>query len=156
MPEKEEQAFSFILSKAQAYCTYQERCIKDLSIKLREWNIKEGVAEKIINKLVGDDYINEERFARNYAGSKFRIKKWGKNRIIYEMKRKGIPDLIIQIGLEEIEDDEYINAIKELLSKKSFTLSDKDPLKRKQKLARYAIAKGYRPGIVWDVLNQIK
>jgi len=60
------------------------------------------VAEKIINKLVDDDYINEERFARNYAGSKFRIKKWGKNRIIYEMKRKCIPDLIVQIGLEEI------------------------------------------------------
>ena len=156
MPEKEKQAFSFILSKAQAYCTYQERCINELSIKLREWNIKDGVAEKIINKLVDDDYINEERFARNYAGSKFRIKKWGKNRIIYEMKRKGIPDLIIQIGLEEIEDEEYINAIKELLSKKSFTISEKDPLKRKQKLARFAIAKGYRSGLVWDVLNQIK
>jgi len=156
MPEKEEQAFSFILSKAQAYCTYQERCINDLSIKLREWNIKDGVAEKIINKLVDDDYINEERFARNYAGSKFRIKKWGKNRIIYEMKRKCIPDLIVQIGLEEIEDEEYINAIKELLSKKSFTISEKDPLKRKQKLARFAIAKGYRSGLVWDILNQIK
>ena len=156
MPEKEEQAFSFILSKAQAYCTYQERCINDLSIKLREWNIKDGVAEKIINKLVNDDYINEERFARNYAGSKFRIKKWGKNRIIYEMKRKDIPDLIVQIGLEEIEDEEYINAIKELLSKKSFTISEKDPLKRKQKLARFAIAKGYRSGLVWDILNQIK
>lgn len=156
MPGQEKQAFSFILSKAQAYCTYQERCINDLVIKLREWKIKDEVAEKIINKLVEDDYINEERFVRNFAGSKFRIKKWGKNKIIYELKRKGLPDLIIQIGLEEIEDEEYLHAMKELLSKKSFSIDEKDPLKRKHKLARYAISKGYRSGLVWDVLNQIK
>lgn len=156
MAGQEQKAFTFILSKAQSYCTYQERCINDLSIKLNEWNVKEEVAEKIINKLVDEDFINEERFARNFAGSKFRIKKWGKNKIIYELKKRGIPDLIIQIGLGEIEDEEYINAIKELLSKKSFTMDEKDPVKRKQKLARYAIAKGYWPGLVWDILNQAK
>jgi regulatory protein len=156
MTEKEKKAYSFILSKAQTYCSYQERCINDVNHKLREWNVKSEVAEKIINQLVDDDFINEERFAQNFAGSKFRIKKWGKNKIIYELKRKGIPDLIIQIGLEEIEDTEYLHAIKELLSKKSFTLREQDPLKRKHKLARYAISKGYRSSLVWDVLNQAK
>ena len=121
MTEKEKQAHSFILSRAQNYCSYQERCINDVHTKLREWNVKSEVAERIIKQLVDDDFINEERFARNFAGSKFRIKKWGKNKIIYELKRKGIPDLIIQIGLQEIEDTEYLHAIKELLSKKSFT-----------------------------------
>ena len=124
--------------------------------KLHEWKVKEGVAEKIINHLVEEDYINEERFVKNFAGSKFRIKKWGKNKIIYELKKKSIPDLIIQIGLEEIEDEEYLHAVKELLSKKNFTLKEKDPMKRKLKLARYAISKGYRSSLVWDVLNQTK
>ena len=156
MPEQEKKAHAFILSKAQNYCAYQERCIFDLSNKLREWKIKDEVAEKIINQLVDEDLINEERYAMNYAGSKFRIKKWGKNKIIYELKRKQVPDLIIQIGLQEIEDEEYINALKGLLSKKSFALDDSNPIKRKQKLARYAISKGYRSGLVWDVLNNIK
>jgi regulatory protein len=156
MSEKDKQAYAFILSKAQAYCSYQERCINDIYNKLHEWKVKEEVAEKIINHLVEEDYINEERYARNFAGSKFRIKKWGKNKIIYELKRKRIPDLIIQIGLEEIEDEEYLHAIKELLSKKSFSLKEIDPMKRKLKLARYAISKGYRSSLVWDVLNQTK
>ena len=156
MTDKDKQAYGFILSKAQAYCSYQERCINDMYRKLQEWKVKNEVSEKIINHLVDDDFINEERFVRNFAGSKFRIKKWGKNKIIYELKKRGIPDLIIQIGLEEIEDEEYLHALKELLSKKNFSLKEKDPAKRKFKLARYAISKGYRSSLVWDVLNQTK
>jgi regulatory protein len=153
MVKKTNSDYAFILNKAQAYCGYQERCIFDISNKLKEWKVQQEVADKIISQLINDDFINEERYAGIFAGSKFRINKWGRNKIIYKLKRKKIPDLIIQIGLGEIEDEEYINTLKEILSKKSFLLKEPDPRKHKQKLANYAISKGFRPQLVWDAIE---
>ncbi len=143
----------YILGKCQKYCSYQERSIFEVKMKLKEWKAQEKVAEKIIIQLIKDDYINEERFAKSFSIGKFRIKKWGKNKIIYELKKKQIPDLMIQIGLNEIDQDEYLQTLIEIISKKTTEIKETDPHKKRFKLAKFAINKGYRPGIVWDVIN---
>lgn len=144
----------FLLAKMQNYCSYQERSFFDVKSKLINWNVQENVINEIINELVKEDYLNEERFAKAYAGGKFRINKWGKNKIINELNKKQIPDIYIQIGLHEIDDEEYFNTLKEVISKKDATLNVSDPEKRMQRLANYAISKGYSRGIVWKVLNE--
>ena len=125
----------------------------DIKNKLYEWNVQPAKIEKIILELQKTDYINEERYAKAFASGKFRIKKWGKNKIINEMNKKQIPDIYIQIGLHEIDDEEYLNTLKEIISKKDATIKISNPEKRMQKLAAYAISKGYSRGIVWKVLN---
>ncbi|MCK7461590.1 MAG: RecX family transcriptional regulator [Sphingobacterium sp.] len=89
------------------------------SEKLKEWKVGQKHAEKIIEQLIKEDYLNEERFARSFAGGKFRINHWGKTKIIYELEKDRSRTLIIQIGLEEIDDEEYAETLKEILQRKN-------------------------------------
>ena len=146
----------YILSKARNYCAYQERCVSEVAGKLREWKVGQKRAEKIIEQLILEDYLNEERFAKSFAGGKFRINHWGKTKIIYELEKRQVPDLIIQIGLEEIEEEEYAETLQDLLQRKSRELSEPDPFKRKQKLIAFGIQKGYHYGLVKQVAGNLK
>ncbi|MDZ7742337.1 MAG: regulatory protein RecX [Bacteroidota bacterium] len=145
--------FEFLYDKMQHYCSYQERCILDVQTKLRSWKVQEQVMDKIIRKLLSEGYIDEERFARLFAGGKFRIKKWGKNKIFAELARRRIPDLYIQMALQEIEDDEYLNALQEILTQKDSLLKEDNLQKRKHKLLQYALSKGYDQALIFRALE---
>jgi len=144
----------FILEKARSFCSYQERCLSDVKNKLKEWMVKDNVAEKIIDTLRRDGFLDDQRYACVFSGSKFRMNKWGKNRIIYELQKKEIPDLYIQIGLQEIDEEEYITVLKQLITKKSFEIKDNDPYRSRKRLATYAISKGFEPPLVWNILKE--
>jgi regulatory protein len=146
----------YILGKARNFCAYQERCISEVAGKLKAWKVGQKRVEKILEQLIHEDYLNEERFARSFAGGKFRINHWGKTKIIYELEKRQVPDLIIQIGLEEINDEEYEETLKELLQRKNREIHETDPLKRKQKLIAYGLQKGYHYGLVKQVLGKMK
>lgn len=141
--------------KAMAYCAYQERSQQQLRDKLYEYGLTPDEVENLIAELIGDSFINEERFAKAYAGGKFRIKKWGRNKIRQGMKLHKISDYCLRKGMAEIDPDEYYNTLKELLQKKSAGLKEKDPYAFKTKLARYGIGKGYEQDLVWDAINEI-
>ena len=145
----------YLLTKIRGFCAFQERCIHDAEEKLREWKVGHKHAEKIIEQLIKEDYLNEERFARSFASGKFRINHWGKTKIIYELERRQVPDLIIQIGLEDIDDEEYTEILREILQRKNREISEKDPFKRKQKLIAYAVQKGYDYGLIKHVLGEM-
>jgi regulatory protein len=106
---------------------------------------------KIIKELERDDFVNEERYAKVYAVSKMRNNKWGINKIIYSLQRKGIPELYIQIGISSIDRDEYINILKGVLSSKK--IEEDDEWVRKNKLVRYGVQKGFQPELCWKVIN---
>ena len=137
-----------IFDKLCSYCAYQERCVSEVKDKLRQWKIDDDKAEKIIARLIEENFLNEERFARVFAGGKFRINKWGRAKISYELQRKQVPGHIIQLGLEEIGDEEYIEALKDLLVKKSREIKEKDGFKKKQKLISFGVQKGYEYELV--------
>ena len=145
----------FILNKARHFCAYQERCIKDVSDKLNRWKVRPAMAEKVIEQLIKEGYLDEERYARFFAGGKFRINHWGKNKIMHELARRGIPELIIQIGLEEIEEKEYKEALHDLLIRKNREIKEKDPLKRKKKLYSFGLQKGYDYPLVRKMLERL-
>lgn len=142
---------SHILSKIQSYCAYSERCVKDVETKLRSWHLDDSAITKIIKKLEKDDFINEERYAKVYAVSKLRNNKWGINKIIYNLQKKEIPELYIQIGISSIDRDEYIKTLKGILSSK--VIDEKDDMTRKQKLVQYGIQKGFQANLCLKVLE---
>jgi regulatory protein len=146
----------YILGKVRSYCAFQERCISEVAGKLREWKVGPKRAEGIIEQLTKEDYLNEERFARSFAGGKFRNNHWGKSKIIYELEKRQVPDLIIQIGLEEIDDEEYANSLKELLQRKNRELREPDEFKRKQKLIAFGVQKGFHYNLIKQVLENLK
>jgi regulatory protein len=150
-----DQDHEYLLTKIRGFCAFQERCIHDVEEKLKEWKVGQKHLENIIEQLIKEDYLNEERFARSYAGGKFRINHWGKTKIIYELEKRQVPDLIIQIGLQEIDDDEYEETLKEILQRKNREIREKDPYKRKQKLIAFGAQKGYDYGLIRQVIAKM-
>ncbi len=142
---------SFLLEKARNYCNYQERCIYDVKQKLLEWRASEKTIGKIINQLEQQDYINEERFAVSFALGKLRNNKWGKNKIFYALSQKHIPELYVQMGISEIEDDEYITVLKSVLASKQ--IDEADTYRQNIKLVKYAVQKGFQADLVWKVIR---
>jgi len=109
--------------------------------------------ENIISELIGNNFLNEERFAKAYAIGKFRQKGWGKLKIKQGLKFKKVPDVLIKKALQSIDGDGYLKMLEKVIAKKERVLSEKDPYKRKYKLQQYAIGKGYESDLVADVLR---
>ena len=121
------------------YCAYQERCHKEVAQKLREIGIYGTLIDIIIGKLIEANFLNETRFAESFVRGKFRIKKWGKKRLIRELKIRDISDWNIKNALKEISDEEYLDCCKILVKK--FWISNRNmPLVIKKKK-------------VWSALN---
>lgn len=143
------------LIKAASYCAYQERSPKEVRQRLREWELLEDEIEEIVQELIAQNYLNEARFARAFAGGKFRVKKWGRLKIRQEMKLRGLSNELVKIGLSEIDGDEYETILRELIEKKHKTLRG-EPIEIKQKLVRFALSRGFESDMVWDILNTIE
>ena len=144
-----------VLSRARRYCAYQERCEKEVEMKLKGWKVKPSVAEQVIIILKEENYIDDERFARVFASGRFRIKHWGRTKITNELRGKGITDDRIQSALEEIDEEEYENGLKELLLKKNREIKEEDPFLRKKKLVSFAMGKGFEYSIVNEVVGEV-
>jgi regulatory protein len=142
------------LIKAASFCAYQERTLKEVRQRLREWELTEDEIAPIIAELTAQNYLNEERFARAFAGGKFRVKKWGRLKIRQEMKLKGLSNDLIQKGLSEIDGDDYEETLRDLLEKKARSLRG-ESLVVKQKIVRFALIRGFESDIVWDLLKTI-
>ena len=138
--------------KAESYCAYQERSQFEIRNKLYEWGLYQRDVEEIISELIELNFLNEERFALAYSLGKFRIKGWGKIKIRQGLKLKRIPDKLIIKSLKSIEYDDYLMMLKKILQKKSNTISEKDPFKKRYLLTRFASSKGYESDLITDLL----
>ena len=141
------------LRKAAMFCAYQERTQQEVRERLKEWAIFGDDAEEVIAELIGQNYLNEERFAKAFAGGKFRVKGWGKRKIKQHLQQRGIAGYNLEQAMKEIAPDDYRTTLMNLLDKKRRSLHDDNPLVIKQKLVRYALSKGYESDLVWQVLG---
>jgi regulatory protein len=141
--------------KAAAYCAYQERTQQEVRDKLYSYGLYGNEVEEVIADLIAENFINEERFAKAYAGGKFRMKKWGRKKIRHGLLQHGISDYCIRVGLEEISDEDYGRTLESLIDKKWSSIMEDDDYKRKNKVAVYVIGKGYEPDLVWDFLKKL-
>ena len=141
--------------KAMAYCAYQERSQQQLRDKLYEYGLHSAEVENLIAELIGENFINEERFAKAYAGGKFRIKQWGRYKIKQGLKQHMISENCVKKGMAEIDPEEYYATLQNLISKKRDSLKEKDPYTLKNKLARYAMGKGFEHDLTWEAINEI-
>jgi regulatory protein len=143
------------LLKAAAYCAYQERCYQEVEEKLAEWGIFGTDAGELMIKLSEQNYLNEERFAKAFAGGKFRTKKWGRNKIRLALTQKKISPYCINIAMQEIDGDLYLETLNELATEKIESIKEKNPLVRKNKTAQWLMGKGFEADLIWDLLKKI-
>lgn len=141
--------------KLEGYCAYQDRCHKEVISKLREMNMIPQAIDLIVGHLIQENFLNEERFARSFARGKFKIKKWGKNRIVNELKHRDISKYNITMALKEIESKEYLNTFNVLAKKRLSEIREKDLQKRRKKLADYLLYRGWESGMVYEKVYEL-
>ena len=136
------------LQKLKHYCAYQERCHSEVKEKCYELGVWKKDHDELISKLIEENYLNEERFAIAFAGGKWRIKKWGRNRIRYELKQKQVSDYCIKKAMKQIPDEEYEEVLKKLLLEKHRSLKADQWIIRKKRTIDYMIRKGFEPELI--------
>ena len=144
------------LEKIKHYCSYQERCHSEVKSKLYSFGLRKSETEEIIAKMVEDNYLNEERFAIQFAGGKFRMKSWGRKKIQYELQQKGVSAYIIKTALKEIEEKKYLDTLKKLAETKWDFLKGENHLLRQSKTSAYLIQKGYEQALISQALQEIR
>lgn len=142
--------------KIKQYCAYQERCQKEVREKLFSFGLALDDADEIISELITENYLDEERFAIQYAGGKFRMLHWGKNKIRQSLKQKDISEYCIRKGLNAIDAEEYFKTFRKLSEKKLSSLrSEKNIFIKKKKLQDYLFTKGFEMEMIREVTSAI-
>lgn len=141
--------------KLESYCAYQERCHKEVIQKLRNMKMIPIAIDEIVAHLIQENFLNEERFSQSYARGKFNIKKWGKNRIVNELKFRGISAYNIKSALKEIDEDVYLDTLNALAAKRLNAIRESNIQKRRKKLADYLLYRGWESSLVYAKTKEL-
>ena len=153
--QKKSNTVDEIKKKLEYFCVYQDRCHKEVESKMKEFKLIPEARELILLHLLQENFLNEERFAKNFARGKFRIKKWGKNRIVRELKFRDISAYNIKSALKEIEEKEYLKTIFEITEKRNEVISETNQYKRKKKLIDFLLRKGYETDLIFKTVAEV-
>ena len=143
-----EYSFDELLHKAASYCSISEHCISEVELKLKAWGIESDKADKIIDRLKEDDFINEKRYCIAFVKDKFRFNKWGKIKISYALKQKGLDNNLIQNALNTIDEGEYQEMLAELLKAKLQTIKWEYEYEKMGKLFNFAQSRGFESAVI--------
>ena len=142
--------------KLEHYCAYQERCHQEVVQKLRQMNMIPVAIDTIIGQLIQDNYLNETRFAQSFARGKFRIKKWGKERITRELKQRQISAFNIKIALREIPEEDYNETLLAVAHKFWRSHENKSIPVRKKKVLDALRYRGWESHLIYTVLGELE
>ena len=143
-----------VLDKMAKYCAYQERCVKDVSDKLKTFEILEKERKVILNYLIDNRFIDNERFTKAFVRGKINQSAWGLNKIRFHLMQKGIEKELIDEALQAFDEEAYRQRLVEVLTIKAKTVKAANVFEKKQKLAAFAIQKGFEAPLVWEVLKE--
>ena len=157
MFEKKKKSFTVdqIKRKLENYCVYQDRCHKEVEQKMWEFHLIPEARELILLSLMKDNFLNEERFAKSYARGKFRIKSWGKPRIVRELKFRDISAYNIKTALKEIDEQAYISTIYRITENRNEVISEPNEYKRRQKLIDFLMRKGFENDLIFKTVKDV-
>lgn len=139
--------------KLEYYCAYQERCHKEVEEKLKSMHMIPAAIDQIIGKLIIDNYLNETRFAQSFARGKFRIKKWGKVRILNQLKFRGISAWNIKKAMQEIDPEEYLDTFDFLFEKFWKEYEHLEMIKCQKKVHDRLQYRGWEKELIYQAIN---
>ncbi len=132
-----------ILGKLTAVCARGEHCLHDMRTKMDKWQVDEDTQQRVIEYLVKERYIDEERYARFFINDKIRYNRWGKRKIEQALYFKQIPQSVYASILNEYEDDSYEEILLPLLKTKAKSVKGNSDYEIKMKLIRFAMQRGF-------------
>ncbi|HEY5591166.1 MAG TPA: regulatory protein RecX [Paludibacter sp.] len=152
---KKEYTLEELLHKAASYCSISEHCVSEVKEKLAAWEVSAGDKQKIIARLISEDFINEKRYCTYFVKDKFRFNKWGKIKISYAMKQKGMSNDQINNALGTIDDGEYEELLASILKTKLVGLKYEYEYEKQGKLFRFAQSRGFESNVIERVIRNI-
>ena len=141
------------LNKAAAYCTLCERCISEVNAKLTAWGVPNGEQEKIIARLIEEKFIDEARYCRAFVNDKVKFNRWGRIKIQAALRDKRLPRECVSEAMENIDEEQYMDALAEVIAAKRKELKGKDDFATQQKIIRHAASRGYEPALIIRTIN---
>lgn len=143
-----------IIEKIQSYCLYQDRCVIEVKNKLYSFKVSSQLVENIVEYLIDNDYLNEERYTKMFIQGKLRIKKWGRIKLKYELRSKGIDIKTINEHINQINEEDYMNYFNEFsTSKIKFLKGTKD--QKKRSFINYFTYRGWENNLIYQKLRDI-
>lgn len=140
--------------KAKHYCAYQERCHSEVKEKLYGFGLRKVEVEELLSTLIEEDYLNEERYAVQFTGGRFRMKHWGRVKIKYELKQKQVSEYVIKKAMKVIDEKDYMATLYKLYEQKEKLLSsEKNQFTKKRKLQDYLLQKGFESALIRELLR---
>lgn len=143
------------LHRAAALCSSAEHCTADIREKLARWGVTEADSCTIIDRLVQERFIDEQRYAVAFVKDKFRFSGWGRIKMRYALQQKRIDGSDIDHALATLDEEQYNDRLLELLQAKSRSIRDDDPEARRAKLFRFATSRGFESALIFNALKQI-
>ena len=144
-----------VLDKMAKYCAYQERCVKDVKDKLKTFDISEKAKAEILDYLLDNRFVNDERFTKSFVRGKINQSGWGANKIRFHLIQKGITKELIDEALGQTDEEVYRERLIDILKTKAKTVKAASDYEKKRKLAAYAMQKGFEGNLVWEVLRDL-
>ncbi|MGQ9619551.1 MAG: regulatory protein RecX [Bacteroidales bacterium] len=148
--------FNDALKELMKLCANREYCRQDIDCRLEKKGMEISDRVKILNLLVRDRFIDEERYSAAFVRDKFRYNRWGKVKIAAVLRTKGINENTIQQALGLIDKDEYKETLKRLVETHKKSVRAKNAYEMKGKLFRFAVSRGFESNLVYDVLDNDK
>ena len=136
-------------------CARCEQAEGDLRKKLRDWDITLSDANDIIMRLKQERYLDNERYAHAYCRDKLRFNGWGRIKIAFMLKGKGIEQEFIDAAIAEIDEEQYITILNEALEAKTKTLNGKDPQQARAALLRFAASRGFESSVIFPAIEHL-
>lgn len=146
--ENNEKTVQEIYLRMASLCSRSEQCSQDIHKKITAAGLSDEQADEITEKLKSEKFIDDERFINSYVSDKFRFNKWGKIKIRYYLKMKGLPDLLIQNGLNGIDDEKYVEALIKTMKEKARTIKKKNKFEKMGQIIRFAQNRGFEPELI--------
>ena len=152
---KKEYSLEELLHKAASYCSISEHCVSEVETKLDAWCVGCDDKSAIIKRLIEEDFINEKRFCIYFVKDKFRFNKWGKIKISYALRQKGLSEELINYALSTIDDGEYEEMLASILKTKMKGLKYEFEYEKQGKLFRFAQSRGFENNVIEKALRNL-
>ncbi len=141
--------------KAAILCSRSEKCTSEIQEKLKQWGLSTEASVPVIEQLITEKYLNDERFARAYVKDKFRFNHWGKQKIEYMLRAKKINQEILDRAFEEIIEEDYAENLLKLIADKEKSVKAKDKYDKRNKIMRFAMGRGFESDKIYAAFKEL-
>lgn len=143
------------LNRIAGYCSRAERCEYDVRKKLVAWELSDEEVERIVKRLKQERFLDDSRFAKSFINDKLKFNKWGKTKIIFELRKRDIQESIYSPIFDEVSGDEFEKQLMHILSVKVKSVKGKNDYEKKTKLIRFALGRGFSMDLVIKCIDKL-